>query len=546
MKRLAKKSLKWMLGIFISLGFIISNLLFLSYKEKAQSDFAKETLSFLLLEEDEADFKDTLEKLNKSLKGYSIVYLNKDMSPISNKDRIDLSDLSEQVFTYDEISKQRVRQSFLSYRKFYGTGDETIILLTTNNNIGYYIDYRLSALYLILLLYSLKKADEVTEDEVDLYLSGLSLDNIYKNISSPDYIELRPFLMAYINRVNQLKNDNVILAERVSEFTNMTANMKEGFIIFDGDGDIELINESAKKYLSLSKNANINNLIDSKEYTLALREAAILKRSKSLDIEINGYYLRIFIDPISNTSKNSFAMIVIDNSEDKKSEIMRREFTANVTHELKSPLTSINGYAELISTGIAKEDDVKKFAEIIHIEGNRLLEIIDDILKLSRLDENDFDKDFVEIDIYEVISFTIEKYKNLTDRKNIKVINDTNHYRIKTSKSLFYDLISNIYENAIKYNKLGGEIKVSADYRSNSFDLYISDTGIGIGQKDIDRIFERFYVADKSRKRNQKSTGLGLSIAKHIASYLGYDINVKSKLNEGTTFIIEIPIKMDN
>ena len=224
---------------------------------------------------------------------------------------------------------------------------------------------------------------------------------------------------------------------------------------------------------------------------------------------------------------------------------MRREFSANVTHELKSPLTSINGYAELIATGIAKEDDVEKFAEIIYTEGNRLLDIIDDILKISRLDENNFDKDFVLVDIYDVVADSIEKYKRLTDKKNIVVTNNLESFKIKTSQSLFYDLISNIYENAIKYNKLGGSITFNYYLDQNSYFLSIEDTGIGMAASDTKRIFERFYVVDKSRKRNQKSTGLGLSIVKHIINYLDYDIKVESKLNEGSKFIIEIPLELD-
>lgn len=238
-------------------------------------------------------------------------------------------------------------------------------------------------------------------------------------------------------------------------------------------------------------------------------------------------------------------MIIIDNSEQKKAEMMRREFSANVTHELKSPLTSINGYAELIASGIAKEDDVGKFAEIIHKEGNRLLEIIDDILKISRLDESNYEKDFIEVDIKEVVNSTIEKYQNISDKKNLTIKTDIESFRIKTSKSLFYDLISNIYENAIKYNKVNGEIAFTYDIRANTYYLIIKDTGIGIAKADIPRIFERFYVVDKARKRNQKSTGLGLSIVKHIINYLEYDIKVESELGKGTKFIIEIPLELD-
>ena len=144
-----------------------------------------------------------------------------------------------------------------------------------------------------------------------------------------------------------------------------------------------------------------------------------------------------------------------------------------------------------------------------------------------------------------MVRFTIEKYQRIASKKFISVSNNIKSYRIRTSKSLFYDLVSNIYENAIKYNKMHGSIDVDFDLKDNNYYLMISDTGIGISKDDSERIFERFYVVDKSRTRNQKSTGLGLSIVKHIANYLGYSIKVKSKLNEGTRFIIEIPLKLD-
>lgn len=195
--------------------------------------------------------------------------------------------------------------------------------------------------------------------------------------------------------------------------------------------------------------------------------------------------------------------------------------------------------------GLAKEDDMQKFGEIIYKEGNRLLEIIDDIMKISNLDENNFDKDFVDVDICELVNESIEKYQRLSDKKNISFFNNLKSFKIKTSKSLFYDLISNIFENAIKYNKYGGSITFSYKLKENTYYLSIADTGIGMEAKDTQRIFERFYIVDKSRTRNQKSTGLGLSIVKHIINYLDYGIKVESKLNEGSKFTLEIPLGLD-
>ncbi|WP_296140307.1 cell wall metabolism sensor histidine kinase WalK [uncultured Anaerococcus sp.] len=545
MKQLARYSMKRLAMILLILSFLISNGISYKTREKAQSNFAKNALSFLLMEENNADFYKTLEKFNNSHRDLSVVYIGKDSQTLFNPDRIEIKNYSKFNFANEKYNSHTSLYESLTNQTVYGQKGENILLISYIHNIGFYINVYLLLLYILLAILIKYFIDKYVSNKLDDYIKDMSYNNYDMILKDSRYEDIKWPLKTYVDQINTLSLESEDLKSRLSEFTNITSNMKEGFILFDGDGNVELINNSAKKYLAADEKSHITNLIDDREYNLALREASILKRSKILDIKLNGYYLRIFIDPLSTSTQKAYAMIIIDNSEEMKSEKMRREFSANVTHELKSPLTSINGYAELIATGIAKEDDVNKFAEIIYKEGNRLLDIIDDILKISRLDENNFDKDFIEVDIAEVVNATIEKYLRLTDNKNIKVINNIKPYKIKTSKSLFYDLVSNIYENAIKYNKVGGDITVSYELGQNSYFLSISDSGIGIAPADTKRIFERFYVVDKSRKRNQKSTGLGLSIVKHIISYLGYDIKVESKLNEGTTFIIEIPLGLD-
>src|SRR5699024_2070234 len=159
-------------------------------------------------------------------------------------------------------------------------------------------------------------------------------------------------------------------------------------------------------------------------YNLSLHDALPISRSKSLSLDANSYHLKIFIDPIYDGGNMGFVVIIIDNSETRKAELMRREFSANVTHELKSPLTSINGYAELISTGIDKDEDIKKFAQIIFDEGNRLLEIIDDILRLSKLDEKGLDLAKSYVDVKEEMDAIIDKFRQKSNKRNIQVTNN--------------------------------------------------------------------------------------------------------------------------
>lgn len=546
MKNLALKKMKSLALVLILASFLISNFFSIKNKRDAQSNFYENALSFLLLKENDADFLHTLEQFNNTHSQTSVVFVDSNNDIYYNPSNLNAGRIKSKA----KLSKTptniiKVYDGLLGYRLSFVSNTDKLLALSTRNNISYYLSFPLLVGHLFLVLITYLYINKKEAKNIDSYTSRLKIKYVDHLLKSKDYEEFSNILLAYNDRIDRLEDENYILSSKLKEFTSITSNMKEGFILFDGLGNVELINDSAKTYLGVDNTVKITNLIDDREYSLALREASILKRSKDVDINLNGYNLRIFIDPLSTYSKKAFAMIIIDNTEEKRAEQMRREFSANVTHELKSPLTSINGYAELIATGIAKENDIKKFGQIIYKEGNRLLEIIDDILKISRLDEQNFERSFEEVDIYDVVSETVEKYDRIACGKDLTVTNKVKPYKIYTSKSLFYDLVSNLFDNAIKYNKVSGSITVDYDLGDNSYFLIIEDTGIGMSQADQKRVFERFYVVDKSRKRNKKSTGLGLSIVKHICSYLSYDIKVESKINEGSKFIIEIPLELD-
>lgn len=405
-------------------------------------------------------------------------------------------------------------------------------------------EYGLCLLFWLIISILLLASHIFIDKRLDTYAKEISKFDKYYDFDhiGEDFEDVGKIYGKLLNKNIRLEKSISILKRQIKELKNITSNMEEGFIVFDPKGEVELMNESAKVFLNKDEKVRLDKLIDDKEYKLALKEARILSRSKSLALDVNSYHLKIFLDPIYDEGNMGFVVIIIDYSETRKAELMRREFSANVTHELKSPLTSINGYAELISTGIAKKEDVKKFAQIIFDEGNRLLEIIDDILRLSKLDEKGHDMAKTHVDIKEEMDIIIDKYRQSSDQRKIKVENNLTFFRIFTIKSLFVDLLSNIYENAIKYNKEGGSIEICSILIDRSLRIFIKDTGIGISSADQKRVFERFFVADKSRDRKVKSTGLGLSIVKHLADSLGFNLDLESKIEEGSTFIIEIPM----
>ncbi len=220
--------------------------------------------------------------------------------------------------------------------------------------------------------------------------------------------------------------------------------------------------------------------------------------------------------------------------EHKNQDEMRRDFTANVSHELKTPLTSISGYAELIKTGIAKEEDVERFAGKIYDESQRLVTLVGDIIKLSQLDGNDIQVEYANIDLYRLCESVVEQLEMSAEKNNVKITLNGDQIELYTATKVVEEIIFNLIDNAIKYNRPNGEVNITVKQCLDGVELSVADTGIGISETELERIFERFYRVDKSHSKEIGGTGLGLSIVKHGARYLGASISVESKLGEGT------------
>ena len=214
---------------------------------------------------------------------------------------------------------------------------------------------------------------------------------------------------------------------------------------------------------------------------------------------------------------------------------LRRDFTANVSHELKTPLTSISGYAELIKTGIAKDEDVRRFAGKIYDESQRLITLVGDIIKLSQLDCKDMPVEVSNIDLYETCETVISQLELAAKDKNVTMKLQGEHIKMTVAGKIVEEMIFNLCDNSVKYNRLGGKVTVSLKQCIDGVEVTVSDTGIGIPKEDINRIFERFYRVDKSHSKEIGGTGLGLSIVKHGALFLGASVSVESEIDKGTT-----------
>ncbi|WFA08352.1 ATP-binding protein [Tissierella sp. Yu-01] len=228
----------------------------------------------------------------------------------------------------------------------------------------------------------------------------------------------------------------------------------------------------------------------------------------------------------------------------KESERYRREFTANVTHELKTPLTSINGYAEMIASGITDEEDTIKFANTILKEGTRLLGLIDQVLSLSKIEGQVIESKgvFEDIDLYEITKNIVSRFDQSIISRNIQLDFQGESAIIKGNRSMIEDLISNLIDNAIKYNKIDGKVELNISKKEKIAIINVKDTGMGIPDEDKERVFERFYRVDKSRSKKITGTGIGLSIVKHIVEYHKGNIKLNSEINKGTEIEIGLPI----
>lgn len=287
------------------------------------------------------------------------------------------------------------------------------------------------------------------------------------------------------------------------------------------------------------------NILSSKLTTIILEPVRIAaQKIESIlsdeQVELESTYVEL--EPFIKTIQLQKEEIELSISKVKESEKYRREFTANVTHELKTPLTSINGYAEMIASGITSAEENKKFANVIIKEGTRLLELINQILDLSKIEGQitESKESFEDIDVYEIANNIASRFEQRLNSKNIELTLSGEGIIINGNKSMIRDMLSNIIDNAIKYNKVGGKVDIKILQNKYEVIINLKDTGMGIPQEDRDRIFERFYRVDKSRSKKITGTGIGLSIVKHIVEYHNGTIVLNSEVNKGTTIEIHL------
>lgn len=367
-------------------------------------------------------------------------------------------------------------------------------------------------------------------------INELDLDHPSNN---EPYDELAPLLQK-ISRQKKTIEKQVKLAEKKQEeFRLITENMKEGFIVVDKQMNLLTYNRSALKLLGISKERPDDILSTGNDHlTFAISKALDGEREKS-DLTLGNNNYRLIANPVFEKDMVIGAVIlIIDVTESVKREQLRQEFTSNVSHELKTPLTSISGFAEIMKNGGTPDSVVKDFSSSIYDEAQRLITLVNDIIKISELDEKNVQSDSEEVDLYEMSADILGRLKPVADKRNISLNLIGESIVVSGVAKILDEMIYNLCDNAIKYNADNGTVDVILSESSKHIKLTVRDTGIGIPQAEQERIFERFYRVDKSHSKEIGGTGLGLSIVKHAAIYHNAEIKLKSELGKGTSVTV--------
>lgn len=383
-------------------------------------------------------------------------------------------------------------------------------------------------------------------------LSALFAARISKKIVSPindldleeperteAYDEISPLLTKINKQQRTIRKQLADARRQQQEFSIITENMSEGLLVIDAQTDLLSYNSSALRLLDAAEtqaHTSVLSLNRSEPFQQAV-DAVLSGRHTSSNLQIGDSFCQVIANPVLRDKEVTGAvLLLVDITEKIQRENLRREFTANVSHELKTPLTSISGFAEIIQDGFVKPEDIKKFAGKIFVEAQRLIALVGDVIKISQLDEGCLPYQKEETDLYVLAKDTLERLRDPAKRRQVSLFLEGEHAVLATTQPILEEVLYNLCDNAIKYNHPNGKVTVTVLNGKNTVSISVADTGIGIPSADQARVFERFYRVDKSHSKEIGGTGLGLSIVKHGAAYLGAKVELDSQLDKGSVF----------
>lgn len=361
------------------------------------------------------------------------------------------------------------------------------------------------------------------------------------------YDELSPFLQRIAAQNREIDARMAEIRKQQQEFSMITENMSEGLFVVDRNYQILSYNKSAMQIFGMDPRQEHENLlaVNRSEGFRNAVDSALKGRHTQENLELNGRVYQIIANAVCQPDfaedMVGSVILVLDVTEKAAQEQYRREFTANVSHELKTPLTSISGIAEIIRNGIVKPEDISHFAGKIYDESQRLITLIGDIIKLSRLDENQVPMERETVDMLEMARNVVQQLSSVARKSGVTLVANGTHGQVQGVRQVLGEMVYNLCENAVKYNRAGGRVWVDVQQVADHVVLRVKDTGIGIPAAEQGRIFERFYRVDKSHSKAVGGTGLGLSIVKHGAALHHATISVSSEPEQGTEITLTFP-----
>ena len=490
---------------------------------------------------------------NLNIKDYRVTWIGTDGKVLY--DSISEADEMENHFEREEV-KEALSEGYgassrysstLTQRYLYGAKrlpDGTVIRLSVTQNSLLILTLGMlqpiMIIFVIAIILSAFLASRLSKKIVKP-LNELNLD---KPLDNNGYDELSPLLRRIDTQQKEISRQSEELKQRQNELEVMTSAMSEGIILLNNRGTVLSINKAAAKLFGTDCFCIGEDIVS---INRSLELAQLLNRAKNGEhservVELGcGQYQMMASPVISNNIVSGIVLLILDVTEKEKAEQLRREFTANVSHELKTPLHTISGSAELLVNGMVKSEDIPIFLKRIYSEAQRMIQLVEDIIRLSHLDEGAEDMKWDMVDLYAVAEETINSLADEAESNGIKFELYGETVLINGIRQLLQEITYNLCDNAIKYNRKGGLVSVEIKNENEFAILTITDTGIGIPAEHQERIFERFYRVDKSHSKEIGGTGLGLSIVKHAAKLHNAEIELHSIVNKGTEITIKFP-----
>ena len=390
-----------------------------------------------------------------------------------------------------------------------------------------------------------------------IVLSGLFASRLSKKVVEPVnkldlehpeenevYEEMAPLLSRMYKQNREIKNQIDTARRQQEEFSIITENMQEGLVVIDRYTMILSGNASVWKLFHVNgpKNGESVYVLNRSEEFQSIIDKALDGKHNEAVLKVDGSDIHVVANPVMREEQVEGAVLLLVNVTEKlEREKLRREFSANVSHELKTPLTSISGFAEIIQDGYVKEEDVRAFAGRIYKEAQRLITLVEDVIRISQLDEGEVPYEWTETDLYQTAKNVFGTLSEAAKKQDVHLYIEGDRVQLHTVPNILEEVLFNLCDNAIKYNKPGGNVCICLTENEESVCISVKDNGVGIPKEDQSRVFERFYRVDKSHSKEIGGTGLGLSIVKHGVSFLGGEVELESTPEQGTEITVSFP-----